>query len=470
MKPLHPNYFVSPILNQLRKEDSYQAIARAYALANDYMKSVSKRSVFPTPEAIDQLTLFHEDLANEPSKTLEIINMLGTYGAPATVAQTGGRYFGFVNGGILPAALASKWLSDVWDQNAALYAMSPIASTLESVTEQWLVSLLKLPPETVVSFVTGSATATLCGLITARNHLLEKLGYDVTSHGLFGAPELKVIIGEGAHSTIYKALSLSGFGNERLIKVPSDDQGRIRVDLVPKLDDRTLLILQAGHVSSGAFDAFEILCAKANAAGAWVHVDGAFGLWAAANPKMADLTHGLSMADSWSADAHKTLNAPYDNGLLFCKHKSALLKAMQMSGSYIQPTNHRDGMSYTPEMSRRARAIDLWATLKSLGRSGVAELVEELHAKAHYFADQLKMIDSHFEILNDIVFNQVIVRYYDDARTESLMQAVQNSGVCWFGGAKWQEKSVIRISVCSYKTTYSDIDISIAHIASLLTK
>lgn len=468
MKTTQHDYFVSPILDRLRTEDSDQAMTFAHECAINYMKTIENRPVYPAPEALENLSVFSEALSSEPSNTRDIIAMLNTYGSPATVAQTGGRYFGFVNGGILPAALASKWLTDVWDQNAALYVMSPIASKLESVAEQWLKALLNLPDETVASFVTGSSTATLCGLITGRNHLLDKLGYDVASRGLFGAPEIKVIVGEGAHSTIYKALSMSGLGNERLIKVPCDDQGRIRVDLVPELDDHTLLILQAGHVTSGAFDAFEVLCEKANAAGAWVHVDGAFGLWAAANPKMAHLTLGIERADSWSADAHKTLNAPYDNGILLCRHKTSLIKAMQMTGSYIILNDNRDGMLYTPEMSRRARAIDLWATLKNLGSTGVAELVEELHAKALYFADKLKAVDPRFEICNDVVFNQVVVRFIDDTHTEKLMHDVQNAGVCWFGGAKWQGQSVIRISVCSYKTTYEDIDVCVAHIKALL--
>jgi glutamate/tyrosine decarboxylase-like PLP-dependent enzyme len=469
MKPTHDDYFISPIIERLRAEDSNIALSHVHELATNYMAEVDLRPVYPTSVAIDNLSVFSEELSREPSSTRDLLDMLGTYGSPATVAQTGGRYFGFVNGGILPAAMASKWLTDVWDQNAALYVMSPIASKLESVAEQWLKSLLNLPDETVASFVTGSSTATLCGLITGRNHLLDKLGYDVASRGLFGAPELKVIVGEGAHSTIYKALSMSGLGNERVIKVPCDDQGRIRVDLVPELDDHTLLILQAGHVTSGAFDPFESLCEKANAAGAWVHVDGAFGLWAAANPKMAHLTRGLDCADSWSADAHKTLNAPYDNGILLCRHKASLIKAMQMTGSYIILNDNRDGMLYTPEMSRRARAIDLWVTLKCLGSTGVAELVEELHAKALYFAESLKAVDQRLEILNNVVFNQVIVRFQDDAKTEQLMRDVQNGGVCWFGGAKWQGQSVIRISVCSYKTTYDDIDLCVAHIKALIT-
>ncbi len=421
--------------------------------------------VFPKSEALQALSIFDEDLNHNPTSTDEILRLLSDVGSKATVAQTGGRYFGFVNGGILPSSLCTKWLTDAWDQNAALYVISPIASKIEEICERWLRKLLKFPEETVAGFISGSSTASMCGLLAGRNYLLSNLGYDVTKSGLFNAPEIKVIIGEGAHSTIYKALSILGLGNERLIKVPADDQGRIRIDLIPELDNQTLLILQAGNVNTGAFDAFEGICTKANKARAWVHVDGAFGLWAAACPSMDHLTKGLSLADSWSLDAHKTLNSPYDNGIILCRHKEILVNAMHMTGSYVIYNENRDGMLYTPEMSKRARAIEIWATLKGLGSIGVSELVQELHSKAVYFADQLH--EAGFEILNEVVFNQVLVRYHSDEKTEELIKRIQISGICWVGGAKWSEKSVMRISVCSYKTTYTDIDKSIDNMVLL---
>lgn len=457
--------YVSPILSKIRNDNFESDLELAHNLAVGYINKVDYMRVYPDDKDIGNLSMFDEELSDEPENNKEILNKLDKYGSPATVAQTGGRYFGFVCGGILPAALCSKWLTDAWDQNAGLYVLSPVASKIEDVCEKWLKDLLKLPDNTVAGFVSGSSTASLCGLIAGRNYLLNNMDYDVNREGLFNAPEIKVIVGEGAHSTLYKALSIIGLGNARITKVPSDEQGRIKVDQMPELDDKTLLILQAGNVNSGAFDDFDTICKKANKAGSWVHVDGAFGLWAAACEKMNHLTKGLSLADSWSADAHKTLNAPYDNGIILCRHKDVLVNAMHMTGSYIIYNDNRDGMLYTTEMSRRARAIDLWALLKSLGKKGISELVEELYSKAKYFSELLK--DGGLQILNEVVFNQVLVHYDNDDRTIALVKRVQESGVCWLGGATWIGKSVMRISVCSYKTTYKDIEKSAEEIIRL---
>ena len=431
--------------------------AKNYAL--DYMENILNQPVYPDKAALDGLNAFKEPLQAEYGDPYEILAKLHNNGSPVTVAQTGGRYFGFVNGGIIPVALAAKWLSDTWDQNAALYVISPIASVLEEVCEKWLVDLLNLPPDTAAGFVGGSSTATLCGLTAGRNHLLNKLGYDVSKKGLFGAPEIRVVLGEGAHSTVYKALSILGLGSERIIKVPEDNQGRINPDLVPELDERTLLILQAGNVNSGAFDDFNTLCQKAKKAGAWVHVDGAFGLWAAASDNLNHLTSGVGLADSWSVDAHKTLNAPYDNGIILCSNREALTSALHMTGSYIVYSEQRDGMLYTPDMSRRARIIELWATLKSLGKRGASELIEDLHDKSRYFAAALEK--NGFLIKNEVCFNQILVSLGNSKTTEMVLQHIQNSQECWCGGAKWKNESVIRISVCSYRTTYEDIDRSV---------
>lgn len=431
-------------------------LARVHTYALEYMGTAQERPVFPTAEAIEGLKAFDEPLPEMPGDPHVLLELLHEKGSPATVAQTGGRYFGFVNGGIAPAALAAKWLADVWDQNTAMYVISPVASRLEEVCERWLVSLLGLPEGTAAGFVGGSSTATLCGLAAGRNHLLSALGYNVAEKGLFGAPEITVVLSEGAHSTIYKALSILGLGSERVIKVPMDAQGRIRPELVPEPDNRTLLILQAGNVNSGAFDEFGALCDKARAAGAWVHVDGAFGLWAAGSEALQHLTAGVEKADSWSVDAHKTLNAPYDNGIILCRDRDALTGALHMSGSYIVYSPQRDGMLYTPEMSRRARIVELWATLKSLGRIGVSELVEDLHQKAVYFAEGLA--ENGFEILNDVCFNQVLVSAGTPELTTATLAAVQDSGVLWCGGSQWEGRPVIRLSVCSYRTTESDIE------------
>ncbi len=448
------------ISDQLRAEAlDFELLERAKSHALDYLRSILDQPVFPGREAIDGLNIFKEPLSVEPGDPYEILDMLHNNGSPATVAQTGGRYFGFVNGGIAPAALAVKWLSDTWDQNAGLFVMSPIASVLEEICEKWLVNLFNFPEDTAAGFVGGSSTATLCGLTAGRNHLLNKLGYDVSKKGLFNAPEIRVVLGEGAHSTVYKALSILGLGSERLIKVPTDDQGRILVEAMPELNDRTLLILQAGNVNSGAFDNFEALCQKGRNAGAWIHVDGAFGLWATASEKLCYLTKGVELADSWSVDAHKTLNAPYDNGIILCRNRDVLTHALHMTGSYIIYSDHRDGMLYTPDMSRRARIVELWATLKSLGKRGVSELIEDLHNKAKYFANALEQ--NGFIINNNVCFNQVLVSLGNSHITENVIKLIQDSGECWCGGAKWDNHSVIRISVCSYRTTYEDIDRSV---------
>lgn len=438
---------------QARNHDRF---SQSMGYAMDYMDKVDSREVFPSPDSIAAAASFREALPALPADPAEILEKLHRYGSPATVAQTGGRYFGFVNGGAVPAALAAKWLADVWDQNCALYVISPIVSILEEVCEGWLQDLFGLPTDTAAGFVGGSSTAALCGLAAGRNHLLGNLGYDVSAKGLFGAPEFQVVLGEGAHSTVFKALSILGLGSERVIKVPMNDQGGIREDLVPELNDRTLLILQAGNVNSGAFDSFEPLCRAARSAGAWTHIDGAFGLWAAAGERCRTLTKGIELADSWSVDAHKTLNAPYDNGVVLCRSREALTSALHMTGSYIVYSENRDGMLYTPDMSRRARVVELWATLKSLGRQGVSELVDDLHDKAVLFARLLS--ENGFSILNDVVFNQILVVCENARVTSDTLKNIQASGELWCGGAVWKNEPVIRISVCSYRTATADIE------------
>ena len=442
---------------QLRKHaGDHDLFELAKDRALEYMESVDRRKVFPSAEAVAGLAAFQEALPDGPSEPRKIIDLLSEKGSPATVAQTGGRYFGFVDGGILPAALAAKWIADAWDQNAGLYVISPVASVLESVCERWLVDLLHLPEGTAAGFVGGTSVATLCGLAVGRDELLRRAGYDAGARGLFGAPEIKVILGAQAHSSVYKALSLLGLGNGRVVSVPVDDEGRMIPGSVPELDERSILILQAGNVSTGSFDPFQTLCEKARKAGAWVHVDGAFGLWAAASDTRRRLVEGVDRADSWSADAHKTLNAPYDNGIIFCRDREALIRSMRMSGSYIAYSENRDGMVYTPDMSRRARSVELWATLKALGRSGVGALVDQLCDNALRFAEGLRV--AGFTVLNDVVFNQVLVSCGSSELTGATLKRVQDSGDAWCGGATWNNEAAIRISVCSYMTTNADVD------------
>ena len=441
-------------------EQDLSLLERAKAHALDYVRTANARPVFPTPEAVAALAELRTPLPARPTAAREIVDLLHRVGSPATVTHGGGRYYGFVNGGIVPAARAAKWLADVWDQNAAKYVMSPVMSVLESVCEEWLVDLLGLPEGTVAGFVGGTSTATICGLAAARDELLRRQGWDAGERGLFGAPELRVVVGAQAHSTVYKALAIVGLGRARVVTVPADGQGRMLARKLPALDDRTIVVAQAGNVSSGAFDPLAEICEPARTAGAWVHVDGAFGLWAAASPRHRHLAAGAELADSWSADAHKTLNAPYDCGIIFCRDGGALTRAMHMSGSYIPPAEERDGMSYTLDMSRRGRAAELWATLLSLGREGVAELVDGLCAQAVRFAEELR--GEGFTIHNQVVFNQVLVGCETPEVTRATLRHIQESGECWCGGAMWKEEPVIRISVCSYTTTAEDVRRSVA--------
>jgi len=432
------------------------------------MDGVLDRNVYPTDLAIKNLAVFDESFPTAPGDPAEIIKLLHEYGSPATVAQTGGRYFGFVNGGSVPAALAAKWLSDVWDQNAGMYVTSPITSQLETTCEKWLVNLFGLPAGTAAGFVSGSSTATLSGLAAARNELLKRQGWDVAADGLFGAPELRVVLGEQAHASVFKALALLGLGNARVEMVSSDDQGRMLANKLPALDSHCLVIAQAGNVNSGAFDPFDEICERAREVGAWVHIDGAFGLWAATSRKKNFLTQGIEKADSWSVDAHKTLNSPYDCGIVLCKQPQALMNAMQANASYLHYSEQRDGMLYTPEMSRRTRAVELWATLKSFGKEGLEQLVDRLCEHASQFGVELNA--RGFRILNEVVFNQVLVACDTPEQTRSTLENIQMSGECWCGGAFWNGEPVIRISVCSWATTQPDVERSVSAFAAARSK
>ena len=360
-----------------------------------------------------------------------------------------------MNGSVVPAALAARWLADVWDQNAAVYVTSPIASKLEHVCEAWLKQLFGLPEPTVAGFVSGTSMSIVCGLAAARYRLLRNRGWDVNRRGLQGAPRLRIVTGRQAHGTVVKAVALLGFGVDTIEWVDTDDQGRLQPSNLPGLDDTTIVILQAGNVKSGAFDAFDEICERAARANSWVHVDGAFGLWVAASKRLRHLTRGIEKAQSWSVDGHKTLNTPYDNGIVLCSDRDALVHSLEMSGSYVAYSDHRDGMLFTPEMSRRARAIELWAALSYLGKAGLDDLVFGLHERAVQMGNELRA--AGFPVLNDVVFNQVLTCCEDDDITARTLHHVQQSGECWAGGATWNGQSVIRISVCSWATTEADV-------------
>lgn len=427
--------------------------------AFEYADKSFERNVYPTEDAIESLKVFEEQLPDKVGDPKVILEQLHKFGSPATVSQIGGRYFGLVNGGIIPTALATKWLNDFWDQNTPLYVTSPITSKLETILEQWLIQLFSLPKQTVAGFVSGTSMAILCGLAAARFRIYQKLNWDINSKGFINAPKIRIVAGKLAHGTVLKAVALLGFGKDNIEWVEVDTQGRMKPEKVPELDENTILILQAGNVNSGSFDAFNEICDNAKKTNTWVHIDGAFGLWVAGSKQLKHLTAGIEKADSWSVDGHKTLNTPYDCGIVLCKDKEALVSALQATGSYIVYGENRDGMLYTPEMSRRARAVELWATMKYLGKQGVDVLVYGLHERAGQFAKELK--ENGFQILNDVVFNQVLVACDNDSDTEATLRNIQDLRECWCGGSVWFNKKVIRISVCSWATTKEDVTRSV---------
>ncbi len=453
--------FQRVMMDQLAGKELFEQ-AKAYAYA--YMDGLGEADVYPSAQTVEGLRAFDGALPEGPCAPSDLLRLLNERGSGATVAQSGGRYFGFVCGGVLPVCLAAKWMADAWDQNGAVFVQSPVTAKLETVCERWLAELFRLPQETAAGLVSGSSTAILCAVAAARNALLRKQGWDVGERGLFGAPPLRVVVGEQAHSSVWKALALTGLGKANVTTAPVDDQGRILPDRLPALDEHTLLVLQAGNVNSGAFDPVDALCDAARKAGTWVHIDGAFGLWAAASPKRRGLIRGLEKADSWSTDAHKTLNVPYDCGIVLCRERGALVDAMRASGAYLQFSDERDGMLYTPEMSRRARSVELWAALKYLGRSGTGELVDTLCDNAAYFAEALTK--NGFAVVNDVVFNQVLFRCDTPERTKRTLRNIQSSGRCWCGGSVWRGEPVVRVSVCSWQTTRQDIDDCVATFAA----
>ena len=436
--------------------------------AGGYIEGLNGRRVFPSVEALDRLEQFNESFPDAPTDPESVITFLTEMGSDATVATAGGRYFGFVTGGSLPAALAANWLAGAWDQNAALDVMSPLASTLEEVCTGWLVDVLSLPAGTAAGFVTGATMANFSGLAAARHALLKRQGWDVESKGLFGAPPLTVVVGDEVHVSLLKALSLLGLGRDRVIRVPVDGQGRMRPDALPSLSDTTVVCIQAGNVNTGAFDPAAEVCAAARAAGAWVHVDGAFGLWAAAAPGRAHLTAGIAQADSWATDAHKWLNVPYDSGIIFCRIGGELRGAMSTSAAYLIEGEKREPSHYTPELSRRARGIEIWAALRSLGRAGLANLVERNCQHASRFAKALD--EAGYEVLNDVVLNQVLVSFGDAETTRRVIAEIQADGTCWCGGTVWQGHTAARISVSSWATTADDVERSIAAISRIAAR
>src|SRR3989440_10927472 len=402
--------------------------------AQRYVREVAERRVGPSDAAVAVLAEFNEPFPPSPRDPCEVIARLDQIGSTATVATTGGRYFGFVNGGMVPAALAANWLAGAWNQNAALRVMSPIAAELEEVVLRWICEALGLPPECSGGLVTCATTANFTALVAARHALLARSGWDVVADGMFGAPPIEVVVGGEVHASMLKALSLAGFGRKRVTIVEADGQGRMRADKLPRLSDQTIVCIQAGNVNTGAFDPAVEVCKAAREQGAWVHVDGAFGLWARISPKYEHLTQGFDQADSWATDAHKWPNVGYDSGLAIVRNGAALRASMGITAAYLEPGSLREPMHHTPEASRRARGVESWAALKSLGRSGLRALIERTCAHAQRFAQGLK--EGGFEVLNDVVINQVQVSFGRPEMTREVIRRIQEDGTSWCGGTE----------------------------------
>ena len=452
------------VTSRLMSSDSIRELLVEAALRSaNYIEQLRVREVRADPAAVERLRkALAAPLPSEPSRAGDILAFLDDHGSPATVASAGGRYFGFVTGAALPATVAAQYLASAWDQNCFSFVSSPAVACIESTVLRWLKEALGLPAAAEGALVTGATMANFTCLAAARNWTLQRHGWDVDRQGLFGAPALTVVLGDEAHATIYKVLSMLGLGRERVLRVPADTQGRMRADRFPPITGPAIVCLQAGNVNSGAFDPAEELIARAHQYDAWVHVDGAFGLWALASAEQAALARAFVGADSWALDAHKWLNVPYDSGIALVRERAALARAMSMSGAYLLPSEHRDAMNFTPDSSRRARAIEIWAALRSLGRSGLAELVSRNCRQAQRIAAELTK--AGVDVLNEVVLNQVVVAFGDDERTRRVIARIQDGGTCWCGGTVWRGRAAMRISVSSWATSAEDVERTIAAI------
>lgn len=438
-------------------------LSDASARAIRYLDGLANRGVAPSPAAVASLCQLDEPLPVTPTDPAETLRVLDEIGSPATTAMAGPRFFGFVIGGSLPVSLAANWLAGAWDQNSAYYRATPGTAFVEQIALRWLLEVLRLPPESGGAFVTGATVANLCALAAARHAVLKRAGWNVEADGLFGAPPITVVISAEAHPSVTKALGVLGLGRSRVVKVPVDHQGRMRADRLPVISGPTIVCVQAGNVNTGAFDPVDEVCDHAQPAGAWVHVDGAFGLWAAAAPSRVHLTAGIARADSWATDAHKWLNVPYDSGLAFVRDAHALQAAMAITAEYLPTASEfRNPADFTPELSRRARGVEVWAALRSLGREGLAGIIEGNCAQARRFAE--KLAAAGLEILNEVVLNQVLVSFGDPEKTNAVIRRIQDDGTCWCGVTVWQGRTAMRISVSSWATTDADVDRSVAAI------
>jgi glutamate/tyrosine decarboxylase-like PLP-dependent enzyme len=442
--------------------DARELLKLTTSLAAEYLDSMPTRSVFPAIEPDELRRALGGPLQDGPLDAAQVISELADAADRGIVASGSGGYFGFVIGGTLPTAMAADWLASTWDQNAGLYACSPAASVVEEVARQWLVDLLGLPAQTSAGFVTGTQMAHVTGLAAARLHVLEQVGWDVGRDGLTGAPRVTVLMGARGHVTISRALRLLGLGTPQT--VASDGEGRMVAEALEQAlaqaSGPTIVCAQLGEVNTGAMDPLTEIADLCTAANAWLHVDGAFGLWAAASPKLRGLTAGFERADSWTCDAHKWLNVPYDSGIVLCAHPDVHRRAMTVQAAYLEQTEGvqpvRDGFDWVPEFSRRARGFPIYAALRGLGRTGVAELIERSCELARLAAEGLNGIPG-VEVLNEVVLNQVLFRFADDQRTGAALAEVQRAGAVWLSGTQVDGRAALRLSVSNWQTSQDDI-------------
>jgi glutamate/tyrosine decarboxylase-like PLP-dependent enzyme len=444
--------------------DERALLLEAADLAADFLDGLPERHVGARADLATLRDALGGSLPEDGGEVRQVLTDLAAAVDGGLVASAGPRYFGFVIGGSHPAALAADWLASAWDQNAGLYATSPAAATAEEVVAGWLLELLDLPRDASVGFTTGATMANFTGLAAARSAVLRRAGWDVDGEGLQGAPEVTVVASEESHVTIYAALRMLGLGSDRAIRVATDDQGRMRPEELGRalaaVAGPTIVCAQAGNVNTGAFDPLVEIAGLAHDMGGWLHVDGAIGLWAHASPALAPLARGLELADSWTTDAHKWLNVPYDSGISIVRDPAPHHAAMTLGAAYYVQTEgaERDPFNWVPESSRRARGFPLWALIRALGRSGIVDLVERDHRLARRMADRLRA-EPDVAVLNDVVLNQVLVRFgEDDALTREVVARVQADGTCWLGGTTWHGMAAMRISVSGWSTTDADID------------
>ena len=437
--------------------------------AADFIETLGERPVRAAASVEELIEALGGPLPERGTDDLAVLDSLVKAAEAGLVGMASGRYFGFVIGGAVPAALAADWLTSAWDQNPGLYAAGPAASVVEEVARGWLAELLGLPPSVSVAYVTGCQMAHVTALAAARHQVLVQAGWDVAADGLAGSPPIRVVVGAKRHVTIDRALRLLGIGANALHVVPADEQGRMLVGELPELGGvPTIVCGQAGEVNTGAFDDLDAIADAAKAGAAWFHLDGAFGLWAAASPELRHRLRGADRADSWATDAHKWLNVPYDSGIAFCAHAGAHRAAMSVTAAYLVQAGDarmRDAVDWTPEFSRRARGFPIYAAIRALGRIGIADLVERCCAHARLFAELLEAGGA--TILNDVVLNQVLVRFGDGEVTRTVIARVQEDGTCWLGGTDWLGEHAMRISVSNWRTTRDDVERSAAAILAV---